>query len=92
MASDLSANARLRGGQAAGVLLIVSGSAWLYMTMHLRLAASALGPICGHSGPFVLHCPACYAAAAMIAAGFAIAVGAARRSPVLRAQRISSRR
>ena len=92
LAQHTNPNARLHDRLAASVLLIAAGFAWLYLTMHLRLAASALGPICGHVGLFVLHCPACFAAAAMIAAGVAIGGVAIRQSRTLRVQKVTAAR
>ena len=62
-----------RDRQAAGALLILSGSVSLALTMQAQGASSALGQICGHLGLFALHCPVCYAAAAAIAAGLFLA-------------------
>jgi hypothetical protein len=73
-----NANIGPRDRQAVGGLMVLLGSAWLYAAMRLGLPASTLGPICGHSGAFALHCPACYVAGAMIIAGFALGLSATR--------------
>jgi hypothetical protein len=60
---------------AWSVLLFASGAVLWAQAMAPRLAAEArFGPICsGHGSAFALHCPACYAAAALAALGVAIA-------------------
>lgn len=60
---------------AWSVLLLASSIALWLSAMAPRLMAEALfGPICSGHGPgLVLHCPACYAAAAMAGLGVAIA-------------------
>jgi hypothetical protein len=57
------------------VLFLISALALWAAAMAPRLEAQALfGPICsGHGSVFALHCPACYAAAALAAAGVALA-------------------
>jgi len=58
-----------------GLSLAGLGAAALAM---LRMpVATYYGAICGHA-PVAAHCPACYAAAAMIVAGLAAAVAASR--------------
>ena len=61
---------------AIAALLTGSGIAWIDLLMRPRWAASALGPICSHAGLLAPHCPACYAAAALVAAGMAMGVSA----------------
>ena len=60
--------------RAAAFLMAASGIVWLELLMRARWSAEAFGPICAHSGAFALHCPSCYAATAMIAAGVVIAI------------------
>ena len=60
-----TAQARGSGGVAAAAL----GMAWYVSLMRPVWAAAALGPICGHHGLLVVHCPACYLAVALMAAG-----------------------
>jgi hypothetical protein len=61
---------------AWSALFLVSALALWGAAMAPRLEAQALfGPICsGHGSAFALHCPACYAAAALAATGVALAV------------------
>lgn len=59
---------------AAGLTGLATAAAWLEMLMH---APSALGPICGHASAAVLHCPGCYAAAALALASAALLARAA---------------
>lgn len=47
------------------------GAVWYAVLMRPVWAASSLGPICGHQGALLLHCPACYAAMTLMAAGVA---------------------
>ena len=82
MARGTNLNITLRDRQVASVLLIVSGSVWLYLAMRLGRMASTLGPICGHAGGFSFHCPACYAATTMILAGLALGVSATRQARI----------
>jgi len=63
---------------SAAVLLAGGGAAWLYGLMAPHWVAAALAPVCGHAGALALHCPACYAAMAMIAAGAGLALTARR--------------
>jgi len=65
----------------AAASLTALGGVWYMALMRGIWAAEALGPVCRHSGPLALHCPACYAALAMILAGVGLAGAAARRSP-----------
>ncbi len=58
------------------------GAAWLALLMRPYAAVGLLGSICTHAPMALPHCPACYAAAALIAAGIA---GVARlRAPIQR--------
>jgi hypothetical protein len=45
------------------------GATWLALLMRPYVPAGQLGPICGHAREALPHCPACYVAAALIAAG-----------------------
>lgn len=56
------------GGAAAAAL----GAVWYLSLMRPVWAAAAFGPICGHQGVFVAHCPGCYAAAALMAVGLGL--------------------
>jgi hypothetical protein len=62
--------------------LFVSALALWAAAMAPRLEAQALfGPICsGHGSTFALHCPTCYVAAALAAAGIALAAQALARA------------
>jgi hypothetical protein len=62
----------------AGTLALAAGFASAAFGMAPRLAAILLsGPICsGHGSAWALHCPACYAGAALIAIGLAAIAGA----------------
>ncbi len=66
-------------GAAASLTTI--GGVWYAALMRGIWAAEALGPICRHGGPLALHCPACYAALAMILAGVGLAGAAGQRAP-----------
>jgi len=57
---------------AAGGLAIVGGGAWYAILMRRVWAATAYGPICGHSSPFQAHCVGCYASMALIVAGLGL--------------------
>ena len=59
---------------AASLTMIVLGAVWLQWLMGPRWAAMAYGPICSHTALSGLHCPACYAAVAMIATGIGTAL------------------
>ena len=50
-------------GLALGAALMAGQAMWL----------ASIGPICGHHGIFVAHCPGCYAALGMIISGLALA-------------------
>ena len=66
---------RLLGGLAA-----LGGIAWYLLLMRKVLAATALGPVCGHADLLGPHCPACYGALGMAAVGLVLlATSAARR-------------
>jgi hypothetical protein len=80
MVRKINANIGPRDRQAVGGLMVLLGSVWLYAAMRLGLPASMFGPICGHSGAFAPHCPACYVAGVMIIAGLALGLGATRRA------------
>lgn len=60
------ASAALASGGA-----VLFGAAWYGALMRPVWAAASLGPICGHQGLLVLHCPACYAAMSLVAVGLA---------------------
>ena len=66
-----------RERNAAAITMIAIGAAWLTWLMGPSLAAfgAALtyGPICSHAAPFGAHCPACYAAIALIGMGMGLA-------------------
>jgi len=64
---------------AAGGLAFVVGGAWYAILMRRIWAAAAYGPICGHAKGIGLHCPACYAALALIGLGLGLSVLAAGR-------------
>lgn len=72
------ATAAAQAPDAWSALLFSTGGLLWLIAMGPRLEAEALfGPICsGHVSLFALHCPACYAGAALAAAG---ALAAARR-------------
>jgi hypothetical protein len=71
--------------------LVVGGTAWYAELMSPVWAAEALGPICAHAGALALHCPACYAALAMVGAGLGLAtLGLSAR--VLRRAKVHARR
>ena len=59
-----------------GVLSAVLGAVWYLVLMRPIGLAAAAGPICGHRGLLITHCPPCYAALALVVAGLAaIAAG-----------------
>jgi hypothetical protein len=76
---------------AAAFVMAASGAAWLDLLMQPRWSVSALGPICGHGALFALHCPSCYAAAALIAAGAGLAVSAMARAQAAAPARAAAR-
>ena len=61
---------------AAAITTIAVGAAWLAWLMGPSFvafgAALTYGPICSHAAPFGAHCPACYAAVALIGLGMAL--------------------
>ena len=68
--------------QAAWVGALLTGSAGLFaIGMGPRLVSQlSYGPICsGHGSPWAPHCAACYAAAALAAAGLLMGVNALMR-------------
>lgn len=69
--------AATRERNAAAITMTAVGAAWLTWLMGPSLAAlgTALtyGPICSHAALFGAHCPACYAAVALIGMGVALA-------------------
>ena len=69
--------------KALGILFAGAGIVWIDQLMRPRWMAAMLGPICGHAGALALHCPACYAAAALIVAGVGLALGAPALTPNL---------
>ena len=69
----------------AGLGVMSVGLVWYVALMRGVWAASALSPICGHSGLLVAHCPPCYAALSLLAGGLMMAatgLAAAGRGPV----------
>jgi hypothetical protein len=56
-------------GLAAGLAGVAVGLVWYGLLMRGLWAAQAIGPVCHHDGAFATHCPACYAALALVAAG-----------------------
>ena len=67
----------------AAASLTAVGGLWYAALMREIWAAEAFGPVCRHGGgPLALHCPACYAALAMVLAGVVLAAATgARREP-----------
>jgi hypothetical protein len=59
---------------AVALTIIVLGAVWLDWLMGPRWAAMALAPICTHTAPSGLHCPACYAAVSLIGVGLGLAL------------------
>ncbi len=51
---------------AAAATSSVAGALWCSLLMRGLWAAQTVGPVCHHSGPLTLHCPACYAALGMV--------------------------
>jgi hypothetical protein len=74
-----SAQVALLGAAAS---LTAVGGLWYATLMRGLWAAEALGPICRHGGLLAVHCPACYAALAMAAAGVVLGGLAARGLPL----------
>ena len=65
----------LPGALLAGALAL---AAW---AMAPRLVAEAsLGPICGGHAAWALHCPACYAAAALVGVAMVLMLGRLQRA------------
>lgn len=64
----------------AGLAALAGGAGWYAALMRPVLAASALGPICGH-GPLGPHCAACYAALALAAVGLGLCAAGEGRQP-----------
>jgi hypothetical protein len=79
--------ARVAGLACAGV-----GVSWYVALMRPLWAAAALSPICGHSGLFAVHCPSCYAAAALVVAGLTVAAAAPARLASSRVDKAESAR
>jgi hypothetical protein len=72
---------------AGGAALAGGGAVWWTLLMRPIWAASAYGPICGHASLLGPHCPPCYAALAMFAAGLGLlSAGAARQRAAVRAR------
>ena len=63
-----------------GLAAIGAGLAWYAALMRPIWASAALGPICGHGTLLIAHCPACYAALALAAAGVVAAATVDRRT------------
>jgi len=57
---------------ASGRLAALAGVAWYIILMSPIWTAAAVGPICGHQGLLVAHCPACYTAVALAVAGLGL--------------------
>lgn len=68
-----------RGVAAAGAVAAGGGMVWYVALMQKVWAATALGPICGHSDLLGPHCPACYAALGLAGAGLAMLAAAESR-------------
>jgi hypothetical protein len=69
-------NGVIRGKAAGAALTLWAGAAGCGVeALRTHLQLSSLGPICGLDRPalFFLHCPACPAALALLAAGTAFA-------------------
>jgi hypothetical protein len=62
------------GAAAAG-----GGVTWYVALMQKVVAATAFGPICGHSDLLGPHCPSCYAALGLAGAGLALLAAAESR-------------
>ena len=77
MTPKLSATPGLAALAAIGAACALAGAAWYAALMRPLWLAVAAGPICGHRGLLVAHCPPCYAALALVVAGLG-AVAAAR--------------
>jgi hypothetical protein len=73
------------GGAAA----VLSGVAWYVLLMRKVLAATAFGPICGHTDFLGPHCPACYGALGFAGVSLSLlAASEARRESAI-ARRVS---
>jgi hypothetical protein len=62
---------------AVAAILSGAGALWYALLMRGLWAAQALGPICRHGGALIPHCSGCYAAAALMTGGVALAASAA---------------
>lgn len=63
----------------AGLTAFGGGIAWYAVLMRRTAVAAAYGPICGHASLAGLHCPSCYAALSMAAAGLGLLAPALAR-------------
>jgi len=70
------------GLAAVGVAAASGGAAWYVALMQKVWAATAFGPICGHSDMLGPHCPSCYAALGLAGAGLAMLAAAESRRAV----------
>ncbi len=72
----------IRGGAVSAVL----GAVWYLVLVRPTALAAIAGPICGHRGLLIAHCPPCYAALALVVAGLAViaaGVMSNRRAPAV---------
>ncbi|HWA62992.1 MAG TPA: hypothetical protein VG939_16550 [Caulobacteraceae bacterium] len=78
-------DSRNASGVMTGFAVAAGGAAWFWTLMSPIWEAARFGPICGHGAALVAHCPSCYAALALVAAGLAAAAHSAltpQRAPV----------
>jgi hypothetical protein len=75
-------DATTRGLAAVGAAAAGGGAVWYVALMQKVWAATAFGPICGHSDLLGPHCPSCYAALGLAGVGLAMLAAAESRRAV----------
>lgn len=72
-------DAATHGMTVVGAAAASGGAVWYVALMQKLWAATAFGPICGHSDLLGPHCPSCYAALGLAGVGLAMLAAAESR-------------
>ena len=67
---------------------VLGGVAWYVLLMRKVLAATAFGPICGHSDFLGPHCPACYGALGLAGVGLSLLAASETRREAAMARQV----